>query len=79
VPVQRGERGEFLNNLTGWVRVTVIGPEKVVAVQGQVIDIDDLGIAIHQETSSEGAEQVFYPWTRVFSVAPCPRSQAAKT
>jgi hypothetical protein len=35
--VQRGERGEFLNNLTGWVRVTVIGLENMVAVQGQVI------------------------------------------
>ncbi len=70
--MQRGERGEFLNNLTGWVRVTVIGPENMVAVQGQVIDIDDLGIAIHQETSPEGAEHVFYPWTRVFSVAPVP-------
>jgi hypothetical protein len=70
--VQRGERGEFLNNLTGWVRVTVIGLENMVAVQGQVIDVDDLGIAIHQETSSDGAEHVFYPWARVFSVAPVP-------
>ena len=70
--MESGKRGEFLNSLSGWVRVTLMGSENMVVVQGQVLNIDDLGIAIHQETHSGGAEHVFYPWSRVFSVAPLP-------
>ena len=58
------------------MRVTLMGSEEMVVVQGQVIDVDDLGIASHQETHS-GAEHVFYPWSTVFSVAPLPAQHAS--
>jgi hypothetical protein len=53
--------------------------ENMVVVQGQGLDIDELGIALHQETQSCGAEHIFYPCRRVFSVALCPHSMRAKT
>jgi hypothetical protein len=74
---QTGRIPQHLNSLSAWVRVTLMGSEEMVVVQGQVIDIDDLGIASHQETHSGGAEHVFYPWSRVFSVAPLPAQHAS--
>ena len=50
VCVESGKRGVFLNSLSGWEQVALMGSENMVVVQGQGLDIDDLGIAIHQET-----------------------------
>ena|SRR5215212_8185645 len=72
VPVESGTRGELVNSLSGWDQVAVMSSENMVVVQGQGLDIDELGIALHQETQSGGAEHVFYPCSRVFSVAALP-------
>jgi hypothetical protein len=70
--VESGKRAEFLNSLSGWEQVALMRSENMVFVQGQGLDIDELGIAIHQETQSAGSEHVFYPCSRIFSVAPLP-------
>jgi hypothetical protein len=72
VPVESGTQGELVNSLSGWEQVAVMSSENMVVVQGQGLDIDELGIALHQETQSGGAEHVFYPCSRVFSVAALP-------
>ena len=70
--MESGTRGELVNSLSGWEQVAVMSSENMVVVQGQGLDIDELGIALHQETQSGGAEHVFYPCSRVFSVAALP-------
>ena len=72
VPVESGKRGEFLKQLEWLGAGALMSSENMVVVQGQGLDIDELGIALHQETQSCGAEHIFYPCRRVFSVAPLP-------